>query len=143
MATPVTQAANIGYRNIKEHNQVVIGPGAQTPANVAGVMTGVAVLTGDRVLANGATTSLSFQNTWTGTPTGAFTYQGSNDADPDNAPIAGWMTVVPDVVGAAPAGGASGNVSVFKVPPMRWYRQIYTNTGGVGVLVSIAEGKGA
>ena len=136
-----TSSTPIGYRNVSDLNQVSVGPGALTAANRAGVMTGTAVLTGDRILASGAVNSLSFQRKWTGTPTGAFTYQASNDQDPDNNPIAGWVAVTPDTAGTAPAGGASGNATIFKNPVFRWYQEIYTNSAGAGVLVSVAEGK--
>ena len=136
-------AARKAYARINELNKVSVGPGAETAANAAGVMTGTTVLTGDRVLASGAISSLCFQRKWTGTPTGTFTYEGSNDEDPDANPQVGWVAVTPDTAGANPAGGASGNVTLFKNPPMRWYHEIYTNSGGAGVLISIAEGKGA
>lgn len=132
-----------GFSRVNEINARVVGP--KNGSAPGGVMTGVAVITSDRVLASGvgAGGCLSFQNAFTGTPTGAFTYEGSNDNDPDSAPVCGWIAQTPTVAGANPAGAAGGSVSVFVNPPMRWYRQKYTNSGGAGVLNTMAEAKGA
>lgn len=127
------------YSNVNELNQDVFGG----ESGVAGAMASTNVITSAPVLASGANTSLSFQNIWTGTPTGTFSYEGSNDVDPINNAVVGWSAVTPDVAAVNPAGAAGGTVAVFKVPYYRWYREKYTNASGAGTLTAIAEGKGA
>lgn len=124
------------YARVNELNIDVVGG----ESGVAGTMSGN--ITSAPVLASGASASVSFQNIFTGTPTGTFTYQGSNDIDPINNAITGWTTVTPDVAPTNPAGAGGNTTAAFKVPYYRWYRQVYTAGGGAGTLITIAEGKG-
>ena len=110
-------------------------------SGVDGTMTGTATITSARVLV-GASKSVSFQNKWTGTPVGAFVWDGSNDEDPDNAPVQGWTQVTPDPAWLAGNPDGAADTAAFDWPgnfPLRWARQRYVNESGTGVLTSTAQ----
>ncbi len=73
-----------------------------------------------------------FHNTFTGsTPTGAFTYEGSNDALAGNNDAAGdWVVLTVDVVHGVgdPAGTAGDQMVILRDVPM-WVRQVFTDGG--------------
>src|SRR5712672_783860 len=97
-------------------------------------MIGVVLLTGSRQLIE-QLRGCSFQAKWTGTPTGTFTFEISNDVDPDaSTAVAGWTTY------SAPASFASGNPTGaagsfgFEFEPItfKWIRPKYLNSAGAG-----------
>lgn len=97
---------------------------------------GVAVTSTDTYYSGKASGSveLSFQLSWTGNPTGAFTVQGSDKDQPDESSDTGWFTITPTQVPDNPAGSAaatSGRVNDFNC---KWKRLKYVNASGDGVL---------
>lgn len=81
----------------------------------------------------------SFQNTWTGTPTGTITLQGSNHRLAVDRPSeATWTTLTVSLTHgtANPAGSASNNLIVVINPP-RWVRLVYAGAGAGGLSVDI------
>lgn len=77
---------------------------------------------------------LSLQLSWTGTPTGTFTVQGSDKAEPDVTTDTDWYTITPTTAPSNPAGSASstfGRVNDFNC---KWKRVKYVNASGSGVL---------
>lgn len=81
--------------------------------------------------------TLAFVNTWTGTPTGTFSWQGCNDQSCiANPGTANWVTLAaPTVVHgtANPAGSGSANGVVFD-KLFAFMRQVYTASSGAGTL---------
>ena len=77
---------------------------------------------------------LSLQLEWTGDPTGAFTIQGSDKAEPDETTDTDWYTIAATQDPTDPAGSASstsGRVNDFNC---RWKRVKYVNASGSGTL---------
>lgn len=109
-----------------------------------GVMTGVAVLTSVWVpIAN--VNYLSAQAMWTGTPTGTFAFQVTNDFEPNVASkvILGPTTLTNPAAFAAgnPAAAAANFGFEFAPLPWRWWRAVYTNSASTGVLYMGTCGK--
>ncbi len=91
-----------------------------------GVMTGTAVITSPAV------DVLNFDNHglqvhWTGTPTGNFEVQVSNDGTT-------YDTLTFEPLLAQPAGSASGYAVNLNQISWKWLRVRYTNASGTGVL---------
>ena len=77
---------------------------------------------------------LSLQLAWTGTPTGAFTIQGSDKDQPDETSDTDWFTITATQVPADPAGSASGTTGRVNQFNCKWKRVKYVNASGSGVL---------
>jgi len=81
---------------------------------------------------------LSLQLAWTGTPTGTFTVQGSDKAEPNEANDTDWYSITPTGAPTNPAGSASstsGRVNEFNC---LWKRVKYVNSSGSGTLTGDA-----
>ena len=66
---------------------------------------------------------------WTGTPTGVFKLQGSND----DSTVEDWE----DITGSnfSTLGAAGQVVFNYDTAPFRWLRVVYTFTSGTGTLI--------
>lgn len=109
----------------------------------AGSMTGTAVLTGAPCpMRHGD--SCSFHAVWTGTPTGTFTFEFSNDTDPVNASDLGWtgLTLPASFTSGNPVGSAAGFGFGFVPYEYRWIRVKYTNASSTGTLNVVFHAKG-
>jgi hypothetical protein len=91
--------------------------------------------------------AVSIQAVWTGTASGTFKVQESNDralADGVNQPAPTNWT---DVTGSSVAiAGGAGSPLTFDIAPAAalWYRVVWTRTGSSGTLTSLrVNGKGA
>jgi hypothetical protein len=73
----------------------------------------------------------SFQLAWTGTPTGNWTLEYSNDAPTDGSDPVNWTTVAGTI---SAAGGAAGNLMYDFETAARYARAKYTFTSGTGTL---------
>lgn len=107
-----------------------------TQADNAPATRGVAVSSTDTYYSKKISGSLylSFSLDWTGTPTGAFTVQGSNKAEPDEATDDDWYTITADTDPTDPAGSASSTAGVVKEHNSKWKRIKYVNASGSGIL---------
>lgn len=113
---------------------------AQIQAVTSGSMTGTAVITSTPT----DTASMifcSYTFIWTGTPTGAFTFEVSNNYD-RIATTGTWVTWAPAVAPADPAGSATSTSVNLANFPYRWVRFKYTNASGTGTLNAWFFGKG-
>lgn len=115
---------------------------------IGGVMTGAAVITGPWVKIKKSVRP-SFQAKWTGTPTGLFSFEVSNDENPNavtgNNLLGASAYVNPTVGPLVQPVGAAGNWAAdwgASPPPYVWIRPKYTNSGGAGVLNMGFCGKG-
>lgn len=101
----------------------------------AGVMTGTTVITSGWVSCLDFQ-QLSFQAQWTGTPTGAFSFEVTNDLDPAVKTVAGATVLTPPASFSAgnPAGALGSFGFEFSPLPYRWVRIKYTNASGAGSL---------
>lgn len=70
-----------------------------------------------------------YQIVWTGTPTGAFTVEASNDST--NGTDGTW-TEVTMAIGSAPSGGAGSVLIDLSSSPWEWVRLRYTRSAGTG-----------
>jgi hypothetical protein len=107
------------------------------------VMTGTSVLTSPNI-------NIKFldnegvQLHFTGTPTGTFQVQVSNDHDESDAgnviAVGNWVSVV---LNPAPvAAGALGDIYIdLNQLSAMWIRVVYTNSSGVGVLTGFIAAK--
>lgn len=95
-------------------------------------MTGTAVVNSDAVLMGGMK-YVAIQFVWTGTPTGTFIIQVSNDGGTT------WTTV--DDLGTISASGAAGNHMVDVITGAKQVRASYTNASSTGTLNAYAQGK--
>jgi hypothetical protein len=109
-------------------------------AATANNMTGTSVITGDTILL-GSATFVSFQAVWTGTPTGLFSFEASNDVGSGNPTNWTTLTVPATFVAPAnnPAGSAGSFIFEFALVSFRWVRPKYTNASGTGTLFVTAE----
>jgi hypothetical protein len=107
-------------------------------------MTGTSVITGTGVRL-AALQNVSFQAVWTGTPTGVFSFEVSNDVVNKSEDVVNWTAyTVPSTFtsgSAAPAGSAGSFVFEFYLIPVRWIRPKYTNASGTGTLFVQSEAK--
>jgi hypothetical protein len=74
----------------------------------------------------------SIQLVWTGTPTGDFTIELSNDycTDQSGSGVSNWTTMSDTTVAA---GGASGNhMYLFSDITWKWMRVVYTRSASTG-----------
>lgn len=71
----------------------------------------------------------SIQAKWTGTPTGSFKLQCSNDVE---ATVTDWEDIPGSTL--AVAGAAGTQVWNYTGAPFRWVRIVYTATSGSGTL---------
>lgn len=84
---------------------------------------------------------------WTGTPTGTFTFEISNDFNPreQNAFAAAntgtWTPLTVDRAPTNPAGSAANTAMDLSTIPYRWVRAKYTRTGSSGTLTGWVSGK--
>jgi hypothetical protein len=84
----------------------------------------------------------SFTMYWTGTPTGAFTLQGSDKDRPDETNDNDWFTITPTKAPTAPAGSASSSNGTVVDTNCKFKRIKYVNASGSGVLsgdISVGE----
>lgn len=103
-----------------------------------------ATMTGTNVLLSPAidTTMIDmsgFEFQWTGTPTGTFQFEVSNQYDPINNPNAVFVAQAGVFTPALanPAGGNSSQLcalSLISAIPFHYFRLRYTNSAGSGVL---------
>lgn len=111
----------------------------------AGTMTGVAVLTSVGVKTKECR-SVSFDATWTGTPTGNFSFEYSNSpaSNVADVPSASWhaLTVPTAFAGGDPVGAAGSFGFGFDPYEYAWIRIKYTNSASTGVLTVTAHVKG-
>lgn len=77
---------------------------------------------------------LSFQLSWTGTPTGAITVWGSDKDQPDESSDADWFAITASPAPANPAGGASSTHGEVNDVNCKWKRLKYVNASGSGTL---------
>ena len=100
--------------------------------------------------------NVSFQAVWTGTPTGAFLFEVSNDAPASDTTVAGKPTTQPDgrlgpsaltlpasmtVAAAIPSGTAGDFYFDFNEMSAHWIRMSFISTSGTGALSVGAFGK--
>lgn len=71
----------------------------------------------------------SFHAKWTGTPTGSFKLQGSNDVGDS---VTDWEDIPGSTL--AVAGAAGTQMWNYTRSPFRWVRIVYTATSGSGTL---------
>lgn len=118
-----------------EYNLIVIPSSASN-------MTGAVVLTSTAVLLAGRT-DCSFHAVWTGTPTGTFSFEFSNDLTSTAASVVNWTAATLPAAFAAgnPAGSASSFGFEFSPITFRWLRTKYTNSASTGTLFVTAEAK--
>jgi hypothetical protein len=90
----------------------------------------------------------SIQAVWTGTPTGTFKVQFSNDiaSDAIGTGVTNWTDVPSGMFtngGTAPSGSA-GNFSISSRDHVNyeWIRLVYTSTSGTGPCTATMVGKG-
>lgn len=78
----------------------------------------------------------SVQLVWTGTPTGNFTFQMSNQPDPSDPENGSNVTVWTTLDSSTKAaGGAAGDFAYILAPKnWRWSRFVYTRSSGTGTL---------
>ena len=107
----------------------------------AGAMTGTAVVT-SKATSLRTLKLASYQAKWSGTPTGTFKVEASNDRDPDRNADANWVEVTLDRPPANPAGSASGWLLDLTDLPFAWVRLVYTNASGTGTLDAWFHGRG-
>lgn len=82
---------------------------------------------------------------WTGTLSGTFTWQWSNDFDPKVAANATWnsLTVPASFASGNPTGAAGSFLFDFTIAPAaKAIRPVYTNASGAGNLTITAALKG-
>jgi hypothetical protein len=82
--------------------------------------------------------NVGLETDWTGTPTGTFSLEASNQYDPETNPNATFKAVTLASAPANPAGSASGWLLDLNQIPFRWVRLRYTNASGTGTLQSYA-----
>ncbi len=75
------------------------------------------------------TLHFSFHAKWTGTPTGSFKLQGSNDVE---STVTDWEDIPGSTL--AVAGAAGTQMWNYADAPFRWVRIVYTATSGTGTL---------
>lgn len=105
-------------------------------------MSGATKMTGTTTVSSAAllverTDTFSIQAVWTGTPTGAFKLQGSNDVGTtdDGAGVTNWT----DIAGSSSSvSGAAGNqLWTVGLCGYRWVQLVYTNASGTGTVAGI------
>lgn len=111
----------------------------------AGVMSGTNVLTSTPMSLRHID-NIALQAQWTGTPTGTFAIQVSNDYQPPRTPgstvpanAGTWFTITPGLTN--PAGAAASDRKTFADLPDAWIRLVYTNASGAGTLNAYLNGK--
>lgn len=105
-----------------------------------GTMTGTSVIT-SAVFNIQDMSLLSVHLIWTGTPTGTFTVQGSNQYDSTNPNAAAdWVSLS---LSPAPAAGGSASSALVNLAQLgfAYLRVTYTNSAGSGTLNVYAFGK--
>ena len=110
-----------------------------------GVMTGTTVITGPWCKVK-KSPKCSFQARWTNNPVGVFSFEVSNDENPnattgDNQLAATALTLPASFAAGNPAGSASSFVFEFETY-WAWIRPKYTNASGTGVLDMAYASKG-
>lgn len=116
------------------------------PLITGGVMTSTSVVTGpSQVMTN--MIYMSIQCVWTGTPTGVFKVQATNDGIITSSTIWSDLSSTTSLTlnGSQPAGGASNlmiNNNATGVP-WGWIRLVYTNASGSGLFNATLFMKGA
>jgi hypothetical protein len=77
---------------------------------------------------------VSIQATWTGTPTGSFTIQLSNDPTDNPSVVSNWT----DYSGSALAVAGAGGTNMWNMQcAAKWFRLNYNFTSGTGTLTSV------
>ena len=120
-------------------------PGLEGAAGTTGTMTGTNKITGKPVAIQ-SQHGLSWTMRWTGTPTGTFSVEVSNEYDPDKNPTPGdWTQYTLTIpAGVQPAGAYPAAGSGIDLAPtsFKWARLCYTNSASTGVLTSRCHAKG-
>lgn len=98
----------------------------------AGTMTGTDVVTSKPTSVAGMQ-AISYQAIWTGTPNGAFTFQGSNNYD-SVRDTGDWEDLTLDNPPTDPAGSADSWLMSIVGYAYGWIRVQYTNASSTGVL---------
>lgn len=74
---------------------------------------------------------------WTGTPTGAFSVEGSNEYDPKTNAAPGDIVVLPTTKNWTDPAGSASKTGIDIGPTFYSYvRLCYTNAGGAGALAA-------
>jgi hypothetical protein len=111
-----------------------------------GSMTGTAVVTSDPTNISGLA-GISYQFVWTGTPNGSFSFEVSNNHDPDRASSSTWTALSTSLIsgysGINPAGSASNSYIDLLGLQAKWVRCKYTNASSTGTLNAWAHAKAA
>lgn len=90
--------------------------------------------------------SVTFQLQWTGTPTGAFSFKGSNRHDPARPSETKWTVIDSALFSPAiinPAGSASDWAAILTDHGFEWLQVIYTRSGSSGSLIGDAKSRQA
>ncbi len=131
-------------------------PGGMASVDVrlfsAGVMSGTNTITSavvdTRIFAFPAFVP-TWEASWTGTPAGTFSWEGSNQYDPINNPSATFLALaapnaaLESTAFVQPAGSANSCIlNLFGGPAsgVRWWRLKYVNTSGSGTLDAWVHG---
>ena len=108
----------------------------------AASMTGTATVSGPWVYVHDISVGLAFQAVWTGTPTGTFTVNVTQDANPANITVLGPTALtIPSSPSPNPAGSAGSFVFYLSGLTTPWVQLTYTNSTGSGTLNVGVSGK--
>lgn len=85
----------------------------------------------------------SYSMVWTGSPTGTFSIQGSNDYTQNSSGVvnAGTWNTLPVTTTVTASGSAGNGIYDIALTGILWLRLVYTGTGGSGNLNAIFTGK--
>jgi hypothetical protein len=86
----------------------------------------------------------TFQLQWTGTPTGTWSFRGSNKHDPNRASDTKWTTIDSSLFSPAlvhPAGSASDHAVIIPDHGFEWLQAVYTRTGSTGSAIGDAKAR--
>lgn len=87
-------------------------------------------------------TSISYDLSWTGTPTGTFTVWVTNKDVPDLTSDADWKQLSLTTAITQPAGTASGDIVDITDIPYKWIRPKYVNASSTGRIFARWQLKG-
>jgi hypothetical protein len=114
-------------------------------SSATNTMTGTNKITGTPVLIE-SSHGVSWTMRWTGTPTGTFSVEVSNEYDPQTNPSpSDWTQLTLTIPsGVNPAGAYPAAGSGIDVAPtsFKWIRLCYTNSASTGVLTARCHAKG-
>jgi hypothetical protein len=87
---------------------------------------------------------VNIQLQWSGTPTGTFSFKGSNRHNPNSPTETKWTTIDSSLFSPAitnPAGSASDWAAILSDHGFDWIQVIYTRTGSSGTLIGDAKSR--